>query len=101
MRDRAATSASSSAPGVMTAGLSAAELAALFSDLERDLASLSDADSVLRLLTDRAVEMVPGAEHAGVTRGRNGRFETVAATDDLVHRVDAIQYELQSGPCVD
>jgi hypothetical protein len=80
---------------------SPAELAALFADLERELAALSDANSVLRLLTARAVELVPGAEHAGITRGRNGRFETVAATDDLVERVDAIQYELESGPCVD
>jgi transcriptional regulator with GAF, ATPase, and Fis domain len=52
-------------------------------------------------LTKTAVQMVDGAEHSGITRGRAGAFETVAPTDDLVLRVDSIQYELSSGPCVD
>jgi ANTAR domain/GAF domain len=73
----------------------------IFAELERELTALTHADDVLRLLTARAVELVPGAEQAGITRGRNGRFETVAATDELVHRVDQVQYDLTSGPCVD
>jgi hypothetical protein len=85
----------------MMSAMSPAELAAIFAELERELTALTDADSVLRLLTTRAVELVPGAEHAGITRGRNGRFETVGATDELVDDVDAVQYELGSGPCVD
>jgi ANTAR domain/GAF domain len=85
----------------MARGGSPTELATMFARLERELASMTQADDVLRLLTARAVELVPGAELAGITRGRNGRFETVAATDELVHRVDSVQYELGSGPCVD
>jgi hypothetical protein len=85
----------------MSAAMSSAEFAAVFADLERQMMALSDSDSVLRLLTARAVELVPGAEQAGITRGRHGRFETIASTDEVVKRVDAIQYELGSGPCVD
>jgi ANTAR domain len=47
------------------------------------------------------VHQVPGAQRAGITRGRNGKFETVGPSDETVRRVDAIQYELMSGPCVD
>jgi hypothetical protein len=81
--------------------MSSAQFASVFADLERELTTLSDADSVLRVLTARAVELVPGAEQAGITRGRNGRFVTIAPTDDVVNRVDSVQYELGSGPCVD
>jgi ANTAR domain-containing protein/GAF domain-containing protein len=99
-RNRAASATFYDVVAVM-ARSSPVQLAAVFADLERELTALSDAGSVLRLLTSRAVELVPGAEHAGITRGRDGRFETVAATDALVGAVDAIQYELRSGPCVD
>jgi hypothetical protein len=47
------------------------------------------------------VRNVPGAQHAGITQGRHGRFTTLAPTDPLVDRTDKIQYELRSGPCVD
>jgi transcriptional regulator with GAF, ATPase, and Fis domain len=60
-----------------------------------------DLDQVFRAIVDLAVGTVAGAEHAGVTRLRRGTFETPAATGPLPRQVDAIQYELGSGPCVD
>jgi GAF domain-containing protein len=42
------------------------------------------------------------ADHAGITLIRpRGRLETVAATDSVVERTDALQYELDEGPCRD
>jgi GAF domain-containing protein len=42
------------------------------------------------------------AEYAGITLIRGGdRLETVAATDPLVEQADALQYELDEGPCRD
>lgn len=38
------------------------------------------------------------ADHAGITLIRGSRLETVAATDDTVHLVDAYQHELDEGP---
>ncbi|MGX7677783.1 GAF and ANTAR domain-containing protein [Jatrophihabitans sp. DSM 45814] len=76
-------------------------LAELFSELGRDLMSERSLEDTLTLISRRAVELVPGAEEAAVSRGRVGKFETVGATSDLPLRVDRIQYELNSGPCVD
>ena len=43
-----------------------------------------------------------GADHAGITLiRRGGRLQTVAPTDQLVEDADALQYELNQGPCHD
>ena len=49
-----------------------------------------------------ARETIPGTEHAGIslTHAR-GRIETVASTSPVVERIDAVQYSLGEGPCVD
>jgi hypothetical protein len=45
---------------------------------------------------------LPGFEHVGIsTVDRDGRIQTRAATDDLVNRLDDLQYGLDEGPCVD
>jgi GAF domain-containing protein len=80
---------------------SVAELAALFADLGRELLAERELDSTLNLITRRSVQLVPGAQLAAVSRGRQGRFETVAPTSELPLQVDQIQYDLRSGPCVD
>jgi hypothetical protein len=85
----------------MTSGISPTELAALFTRIERELAQHGDSRSVLTFLTHKALQVIPGAQDAGVTRGEKGNFETIGATSDLVSSVDAIQYKLGSGPCVD
>jgi transcriptional regulator with GAF, ATPase, and Fis domain len=77
------------------------QLAELFTELGRDLSAQQSLDEVLTRLTHRSVAVVPGAELAGITRSHRGTFETVAPTDDRATRVDQIQYDLRSGPCVD
>jgi GAF domain-containing protein len=77
-----------------------AQLAALFARVERDLAA-ADTQSTLDVLVHTAVDIVAGAQMAGISLGRNGKFSTPAATDDVVLQVDEIQYGLGSGPCVD
>jgi transcriptional regulator with GAF, ATPase, and Fis domain len=89
----------------MSYPLSPEELAQRFADISERLATDADAPDGNRVLNDLvqvAVEMVDGADHAGVTVGRtSGRFETVAASSQLVHTCDEIQYDLGFGPCVD
>jgi hypothetical protein len=77
------------------------QLAQLFTDLGRDLSAQESLGDVLKRLTERSVTAVPGAELAGITRAYRGRFETVAPTDERTTRVDQLQYDLRSGPCVD
>lgn len=83
--------------------LSLRELAGRFDDIGRRLSAPHDGKAVMELLVSLAVDQVPAAEYAGITVGGGDakRFRTVAATDDLVRRVDAIQYEVGHGPCVD
>jgi GAF domain-containing protein len=48
------------------------------------------------------VASVPGFDHVGVSiMHRNGQVETKAGTGQLVWDLDAVQYELGEGPCVD
>jgi hypothetical protein len=75
-----------------------------FTSLRRDLGDLASLDDALPRLTAASLRLLPGAEHAAISRSSARSpygFETVAATSDLPPRVDRIQYELRSGPCVD
>jgi GAF domain-containing protein len=59
-------------------------------------------EELLSLICLAAVDTVPGAEYAGITLAdRDGNLSTPAATDPVVQRVDALQYVLMEGPCVD
>lgn len=45
---------------------------------------------------------IPAFEHVSLSlRGRDGTIETVAGNDQLVWELDAVQYDLHEGPCVD
>jgi GAF domain-containing protein len=77
------------------------ELAAVFARMSGLLLSQETVDTVLGLITSLAVETVPGSTGAGVTLiDDRGRRESSAATDPLVERADALQYELDEGPCL-
>jgi transcriptional regulator with GAF, ATPase, and Fis domain len=77
------------------------ELAGLFSELGQELQTEHSLEGTLGLISKCAVKLVPAAQHAAISRGRNGRFETVGSTSELPLEVDRIQYDLSSGPCVD
>jgi GAF domain-containing protein len=77
-------------------------LANLYATVGGRVISHRRTSDALDALTKTAIQMVDGAEHAGITRARSGgKYETVAPTDELVSRIDSIQYQLGSGPCVD
>lgn len=79
----------------------ALELATQFADLARDLRRMDGQEATLTGIVQAALSVVPGAEAAGITVARGSQFRTVAPSSELPGRVDAIQYELRSGPCVD
>jgi GAF domain-containing protein len=57
-------------------------------------------DETLQTIVEVACNSVPGFDHAGIsTVERTGKIETKACTNDLVARLDAMQYELREGPC--
>jgi GAF domain-containing protein len=78
------------------------DLAATLSELARLLQQENSPQATLESITRAAVDTVPGAEHAAITVVRNRReLETVAATSDLVEKIDQCQYAHRQGPCLD
>ena len=80
---------------------SALELARQFAETARELQRLDGREATLEGIVQAALRTLPGAEAAGITAVRGSSFRTVAPSSELVSQVDAIQYELRSGPCVD
>jgi ANTAR domain/GAF domain len=78
-----------------------AELTESFEAVAKELIALKDTKAAFDAILTLGIATVSGAEHAGITLFRRGQFETPAASGELPHRVDAIQYALGSGPCVD
>jgi hypothetical protein len=77
-------------------------LVELYEQLGRDVASHTGPDGALAAVATIAATAVVGADYASITRGfTGGTFRTLASTDDAAILADHIQYELQSGPCVD
>lgn len=56
--------------------------------------------SSLELTTRLAHQTIAGSSGAGVTMIRDGKKYTAAYSDALVERADAIQYQLDEGPCL-
>jgi GAF domain-containing protein len=77
------------------------ELARMFAETAKALAGQESLGKTADELVTLAVAVVPGVESAGVTLARNGKVETLAATDELVLSCDAAQYETAEGPCLD
>jgi hypothetical protein len=69
--------------------------------LDQAMARSSGLDTLLRDLTDRAVQEVPGAVACSITVRRAGRLLTLAGSEGMPSGLDLRQYENGSGPCVD
>lgn len=69
--------------------------------LDQAMVRSSGLDTLLRDMTDRAVQEVPGAAACSITVRRAGRLLTLAGSDGLPSGLDQRQYENGSGPCVD
>ena len=77
-------------------------LAAAFADIARQLQAEHTPEETQNRVTRAALSTVRGCDHAAISilRRRSG-VHTVAATDDVATRVDAIQYDTGQGPCLD
>ena len=77
--------------------------AALFARISEGLLGDPSTPLTFQRVVERAREVVPGCEGAGMTlrdRG-SGSENTVAATSELAQESDRLQYELDQGPCLD
>ena len=72
------------------------------SELARRLHEQESPIATLEAITHTVLGTVPGAEYAGVTVVESKqRLRTVAATGELVTRIDQAQYRTGQGPCLD
>jgi GAF domain-containing protein len=76
------------------------ELSAVFARMSGLLLSHETVTTALGLVTTLAVETVPGSSGAGVTVVDELGRRTWGATDPRTERADALQYELDEGPCL-
>jgi len=57
-------------------------------------------DTTIELVTTLAAESIPATSGAGVTLVDARGKRSMAASDPLVERADALQYQFDSGPCL-
>jgi GAF domain-containing protein len=78
------------------------DLAARMAELARAAAAPSTVNDVLSDVTATAKELIPAVDTAGVLLiGKGGRFESLAGTSDLPHKLDELQMTFNEGPCVE
>ena len=77
-------------------------LAARLAEISSDLQGAPTEDLTFDAVVRRAVEVVPGCDACSITlRRRRKQVETIASTDPVVSELDAAQYALDEGPCLD
>jgi GAF domain-containing protein len=78
------------------------DLARRMAELARAAAAPRSVEDVLSDVTAAAMELIPGADTAGVLLvGRGGKFESLAGTSELPQRLDELQMTFSEGPCVE
>ncbi|MGX4710648.1 GAF domain-containing protein [Rhodococcus ruber] len=76
-------------------------LAAVYAGMSGLALSEQTLSSVVELTTSLTKDTLPGSVGAGITLlAGDGAETTTAATDPVVERLDALQYELGEGPCL-
>jgi GAF domain-containing protein len=76
------------------------ELAAVSARMSGFLLSEETVDSALALISSLARETIPGSTGAGVSIIDEQRKRSSGSTDERVRAADALQYELEEGPCL-
>lgn len=77
-------------------------LAVRMAELAREIAAPRPLERVLTDVTTVAVELIPGADLAGVLLvKKNGEFQSLADTDGVVAKLDELQHDFGEGPCAE
>lgn len=76
------------------------ELAETFGDIARTLLAERDPESTLRKIVQVSLKLIDSADHAGIDVIEGGQIRAVAPSDEVAERIDALQVELDEGPCL-
>lgn len=78
------------------------ELALRMAELARVVASPLSVVKVLAEVSSAAIELIPGADAAGVLLiGKGGKFDSVGGTSGLPEELDVLQMKHEEGPCLE
>lgn len=77
------------------------QLAEIFAEISSVLLAEPDVQRTLQKICELLVKTVEGCHHAVVTVVRDHELESPAASDEIGPAVDAIQFEVNEGPCVE
>src|SRR6201995_2562429 len=78
------------------------DLAVRMAELARAMAIPRTLEQILHDVTAAAVQLVRGADAAGVLLGQGGGdFESLGDTDGLVGQLDKLQHDFSEGPCAE
>lgn len=72
-----------------------------FATLARVLLGTRGVAAALQRIVDEAVLAIEGCDHAAISLVQAHVIDTPAASDDVGRLVDAIQYEVGQGPCLE
>jgi transcriptional regulator with GAF, ATPase, and Fis domain len=70
-------------------------------EIARSLAAEPDVARTLQRIVDIAVETIDGCEGAGLLIVRGGVILAGSWSDEAVHAIERLEYEIGEGPCVD
>ena len=77
------------------------DVAAALAKAAAEISGPQDLDSTLATIVGVARDSMPVIDHVGISvLHGNGEIVTMAATDDVVRRLDLLQYDLGEGPCL-
>jgi transcriptional regulator with GAF, ATPase, and Fis domain len=79
----------------------AVEVAEVFGEVARVLATHEDVQATLERIVDLAVEHLDACEFAGISFVEKRRITSPASSNAVPQRVDALQSETGEGPCID
>jgi len=76
-------------------------VAEMFGQVARSLAAHDDPQAILNRIVNLAVEHLDACEHAGFSMVEGRRITSPASSGEVPKIVDAIQSEVDEGPCLD
>ena len=77
------------------------EAAKALSNLAALLYERESFDDIAMAVCLSATSLIPECDHASLMMRVNGRYVTVAASDEVASKIDQLERELCEGPCVD
>jgi ANTAR domain/GAF domain len=72
-----------------------------FARAAKELYAAPNETELLQVAVDLAVRIIDGGDHAGISVVQGRELSTPIASDDVARRGDALQHQLDEGPCLD